>query len=92
MPRYGQHPEKTGQSVDSRSPNDRHVPKQVSRQKPVKTGDGAQGARGRPGSQRVVIVERRPGRSPDMTALPNIVLVHGAWADGSSWSAVIEHL
>jgi pimeloyl-ACP methyl ester carboxylesterase len=27
-----------------------------------------------------------------MTALPNIVLVHGAWADGSSWSAVIEHL
>ena len=27
-----------------------------------------------------------------MTVLPNIVLVHGAWADGSSWSAVIEHL
>ena len=27
-----------------------------------------------------------------MTALPKIVLVHGAWADGSSWSAVIEHL
>ena len=27
-----------------------------------------------------------------MTALPNIVLVHGAWADGSSWSAVIQHL
>jgi pimeloyl-ACP methyl ester carboxylesterase len=25
-------------------------------------------------------------------ALPNIVLVHGAWTDGSSWSAVIEHL
>jgi pimeloyl-ACP methyl ester carboxylesterase len=23
---------------------------------------------------------------------PNIVLVHGAWADGSSWSAVIERL
>ena len=23
---------------------------------------------------------------------PNIVLVHGAWADGSSWSAVIENL
>jgi pimeloyl-ACP methyl ester carboxylesterase len=23
---------------------------------------------------------------------PNIVLVHGAWADGSCWSAVIEHL
>ena len=27
-----------------------------------------------------------------MTALPNIVLVHGAWADGSSWSAVTERL
>ena len=27
-----------------------------------------------------------------MSALPNVVLVHGAWADGSSWSAVIEHL
>ena len=27
-----------------------------------------------------------------MTTRPNIVLVHGAWADGSSWSAVIEGL
>jgi pimeloyl-ACP methyl ester carboxylesterase len=27
-----------------------------------------------------------------MSVLPNIVLVHGAWADGSSWSAVIERL
>lgn len=27
-----------------------------------------------------------------MSALPNIVLVHGAWADGSSWSTVIERL
>src|SRR3954471_15915163 len=27
-----------------------------------------------------------------MSELPNIVLVHGAWANGSSWSAVIEHL
>jgi pimeloyl-ACP methyl ester carboxylesterase len=27
-----------------------------------------------------------------VNALPNIVLVHGAWADGSSWSAVIERL
>lgn len=27
-----------------------------------------------------------------MSAQPNIVLVHGAWADGSSWSAVIERL
>ncbi|MFL5841103.1 MAG: alpha/beta fold hydrolase [Thermoleophilaceae bacterium] len=27
-----------------------------------------------------------------MAASPNIVLVHGASADGSSWSAVIEHL
>jgi pimeloyl-ACP methyl ester carboxylesterase len=27
-----------------------------------------------------------------MNARPNIVLVHGAWADGSCWSAVIESL
>lgn len=27
-----------------------------------------------------------------MAALPNIVLVHGAWADGSCWSNVIELL
>jgi pimeloyl-ACP methyl ester carboxylesterase len=27
-----------------------------------------------------------------MKDLPNIVLVHGAWADGSSWSAVVEQL
>jgi pimeloyl-ACP methyl ester carboxylesterase len=27
-----------------------------------------------------------------MSDLPNIVLVHGAWADGSSWSGVIESL
>jgi pimeloyl-ACP methyl ester carboxylesterase len=27
-----------------------------------------------------------------MSPQPNIVLVHGAWADGSSWSAVIQRL
>ena len=27
-----------------------------------------------------------------MNARPNIVLVHGAWADGSCWSAVIARL
>jgi pimeloyl-ACP methyl ester carboxylesterase len=27
-----------------------------------------------------------------MTGRPNIVLVHGAWADGSCWTAVIERL
>src|SRR3984957_5388308 len=27
-----------------------------------------------------------------MNVRPNIVLVHGAWADGSSWSGVIERL
>ncbi len=27
-----------------------------------------------------------------MSTLPNIVLVHGAWADGSCWSGVIERL
>ena len=27
-----------------------------------------------------------------MTGRPNIILVHGAWAEGSSWSGVIERL
>jgi len=27
-----------------------------------------------------------------MSGLPSVVLVHGGWADGSSWSAVIERL
>src|SRR6201987_5627727 len=27
-----------------------------------------------------------------MNGRPNIVLVHGAWADGSSWASVIERL
>ena len=27
-----------------------------------------------------------------MATLPNMVLVHGAWADGSSWSAVVQRL
>ncbi len=27
-----------------------------------------------------------------MQSLPNVVLVHGAWADGSSWSGVIQQL
>src|SRR5246127_4190906 len=28
----------------------------------------------------------------EMQSRPNVVLVHGAWADGSSWSSVIERL
>jgi pimeloyl-ACP methyl ester carboxylesterase len=28
----------------------------------------------------------------DKKVLPNVVLVHGAWADGSSWSGVIQRL
>jgi alpha-beta hydrolase superfamily lysophospholipase len=27
-----------------------------------------------------------------MTEHPNVVLIHGAFADGSSWSAVVEDL
>src|SRR5713226_4079187 len=30
--------------------------------------------------------------NPRMGKEPNVVLVHGAWADGSSWSEVIESL
>jgi pimeloyl-ACP methyl ester carboxylesterase len=30
--------------------------------------------------------------TPHMSDKPNIVLVHGAWADGSSWAGVVENL
>src|SRR6476469_8760911 len=42
----------------------------------------------------IVIENARLGRSQFMNSnsKPNIVLVHGAWADGSSWSGVIERL
>src|SRR2546425_6902988 len=30
--------------------------------------------------------------TPEMSVRPNIVLIHGAWADGSCWSGVIERL
>lgn len=33
-----------------------------------------------------------PLEPPPTPKVPNIVLVHGAWADGSSWSAVIARL
>jgi pimeloyl-ACP methyl ester carboxylesterase len=38
------------------------------------------------------VVAPAMAKGTNMAALPNIVLVHGAWADGSSWSAVIERL
>src|SRR5215813_15016523 len=31
-------------------------------------------------------------RGASMPDLPNVVLVHGAWADGSCWSGVIRRL
>src|SRR5690348_2985760 len=40
------------------------------------------------GAPRLVRSRRRVA----MAGLPNIVLVHGAWADGSCWSGVIERL
>jgi pimeloyl-ACP methyl ester carboxylesterase len=36
--------------------------------------------------------EANPIGGVEMSSLPNIVFVHGAWADGSSWSAVIQRL
>src|SRR6266536_4534751 len=45
-----------------------------------------------PGSAGCRVRRKLGGGAMEMSALPNIVLVHGAWAHGSSWSAVIEHL
>jgi len=50
------------------------------------------------GRSQAILDFKRPWRRPkkggkvDMNALPNIVLVHGGWADGSSWAGVIERL
>src|SRR5262249_55408600 len=45
--------------------------------------------RDRPYSRRTDMTSRE---EPRMSTLPHVVLVHGAWADGSCWSAVIEKL
>src|SRR5437667_9382792 len=37
-------------------------------------------------------IRRDHERNPEMNTRPNIVLIHGAWADGSCWSGVIERL
>jgi pimeloyl-ACP methyl ester carboxylesterase len=44
------------------------------------------------GARQAAFVQFRPQKERDMSELPNIVLVHGAWADGSSWSGVIPLL
>src|SRR5215470_16762903 len=36
--------------------------------------------------------DAREEGTPEMSTLPNIVMVHGAFADGSSWSGVIPQL
>jgi pimeloyl-ACP methyl ester carboxylesterase len=43
-------------------------------------------------SFRKMASRRDQGGTTEMNARPNIILVHGAWADGSCWSAVIERL
>ncbi len=46
------------------------------------------------GTRRTVFANSEPTHrgSHNMNDRPNIILVHGAWADGSSWSGVIERL
>jgi pimeloyl-ACP methyl ester carboxylesterase len=39
-----------------------------------------------------IAVHSRKAGNTDMNARPNIVLVHGAWAEGSCWSGVIGRL
>src|SRR5437899_11672813 len=46
---------------------------------------------GDPRFQTFLATTNKGGRA-DMDALPNVVLVHGGWADGSSWAGVIERL
>ena len=41
---------------------------------------------------RKIATRHDPDGIPEMNVRPNIVLIHGAWADGSCWSGVIERL
>ena len=41
---------------------------------------------------RKMAIRRNYEGIPEMNTRPNIVLIHGAWADGSCWSGVIERL
>jgi pimeloyl-ACP methyl ester carboxylesterase len=41
---------------------------------------------------RKMVIRHDHEGTPEMNARPNIVLIHGAWADGSCWSGVIERL
>jgi pimeloyl-ACP methyl ester carboxylesterase len=46
-------------------------------------------------TSRSVSTDQRPlkhRRNREMSGRPNVVLVHGAWADGSCWSGVIDRL
>src|SRR6202022_2985806 len=43
-------------------------------------------------SRRKMAIRRNHEGTPEMNTRPNIVLIHGAWAAGSCWSAVIERL
>src|SRR5271169_2525403 len=43
-------------------------------------------------SRRKMAIRHNHEGNPEMNTRPNIVLVHGAWADGSCWSGVIERL
>ncbi|HEX5505490.1 MAG TPA: alpha/beta hydrolase [Thermomicrobiales bacterium] len=73
----------------------------LSRRQVLQTSGAALAALGLAGA--LAAVERTPTvraaapratnhRRSDMPATPNIVLVHGAWADGSSWGRVIGML
>src|SRR4029077_11934099 len=41
---------------------------------------------------RLTVKRLKPEREYQMNGRPNIVLIHGAWAEGSCWSGVIERL
>src|SRR5256885_2930708 len=44
------------------------------------------------GSRSRLVAHPQMEEAHSMSDLPNVVLVHGAWADGSSWSSVVQQL
>ena len=36
------------------------------------------------------VARNQIGRGSKMAKIPDVILIHGAWADGSSWAKVIQ--
>ena len=77
----------TGSSPSSRSPRARNC---ATRSRPRAWTKNSRLTQAKRPSRATIRSSEAISRGVRMSEQPNIVLVHGAWADGSCWSAVIE--